>query len=112
MISLRTFSISFLLWSLIGLQGCASKDSITKTNDTLMTQAGFVSGSILHQKDKETPCDYLIKLDEGTLLEPTGLGEEFKKDGLKIWIKYVPSRRMSLCSGSIPANVDEIKIKE
>ena len=112
MTSIKTISISFFLWSILALQGCASKDSVTKTNDTLMTQAGFVSGSILYLKDKETPCDYLIKLDDGTVLEPAGLGEEFKKDGLKIWIQYVPSRRMSLCDGSVPANINEIKIKE
>lgn len=100
-----------LLGGFVVTQGCATKDSISKTDDIAMNQAGFVSGSILHQKDKESPCDYLIKLDDGTILEPAGLADEFKKDGLKIWVQYVPSRRVSLCEGSMPANITEIKKK-
>jgi hypothetical protein len=107
----KTLSLSMLLGGFIALQGCATKDSISKTDDTAMIQAGFASGSIFFQKDKETPCDYLIKLDDGSLLEPAGLGEEFKKDGLKIWVQYAASRRVSLCENSMPITISEIKKK-
>ncbi len=107
----KTLFFSIILGGFFALQGCATKDSISKTDDTAMTQAGFVSGSILHQKDKEAPCDYIIKLDDGTLLEPAGLGEEFKRDGLKVWVQYAASRRVSLCENSMPITISEIKKK-
>jgi hypothetical protein len=111
MTNINKLGLSLLLAAFIASQGCATKDSISKTDDTAMIQAGFVSGSILHQKGKETPCDYLIKLDDGSLLEPAGLGEEFKKGGLKVWVQYAASRRVSLCENSMPITIGEIKKK-
>ena len=55
--------------------------------------------------------NYIIKLDDGALLEPAGLGEEFKRDGLKVWVQYAASRRVSLCENSMPITISEIKKK-
>jgi len=94
---------------LIILSGCSTSSSVSKTDDAAMSAAGFVAGEIVFQKEEKEPCNFLVKLEDGTLLEPTGIDKTFMNNGLRVWIQYLPSRRMSLCPGSMTVSVTEIQ---
>jgi hypothetical protein len=117
-------SIKHLVSALIILfaaLSCSSKknntNNKTKTtiNDTLSKrhlEDGYHKATILFFKNTESPCDYLIELDDEqrTLLEISNkIDEDLKFDNNAIWVKYRPLRRMSQCTNSIPVEIIAIE---
>ena len=57
-------------------------------------------------------CKFMLQLeDSDKKLEPDGLQPEFEKDGLKVWVKYEPEDRMSICMAGQTVKVIDIKIR-
>jgi hypothetical protein len=55
-------------------------------------------------------CKWMLQLDkDGKRLEPDGLQPEFEKDSFKVWLKYVPEERMSICMAGQTIKVIDIK---
>ncbi len=77
-----------------------------------MMAAGYLQGTIVYS-DKEGDCPYTIQMPgdkmEFYYLDPINLEEKYKKDGLKVWIKFNGLRRMNRCDKATPAQITEIK---
>jgi hypothetical protein len=46
------------------------------------------------------------------MLETFDLPDSFKQDRIKIWLKFGAQKRMSLCDGSNPVAIIDIKKRE
>ena len=68
------------------------------------------SGIIRYFPENEAPCDYLIELSDGRLLEPMKLGKYFKDGNLRVIINYSPQKRISKCGNTIPVWILDISI--
>jgi hypothetical protein len=109
--------ISFALIILLTSIACANKEKVTVISDPAMTldeyiAEGYVQGVIqLNDKD-EKPCDALIEVKGMGIVEVGDIAKEFKQDGLPVWVKVIPQRRMSRCTGTTPAELSDIKKRE
>lgn len=56
-------------------------------------------------------CGYLLQLDDENKLMPQELTEEFKKDGLQVWIKYeiLKKQPMTTCMAGKSIKLTDIK---
>ena len=58
-------------------------------------------------------CKWMIQFASGEKYEPQNLAEEFKKDQLKVWIKYeIQKKAISICMGGIVIKVVDVKKME
>ena len=65
-------------------------------------------------------CKYILGLepdlngaDVVKQLEPTNLGEEFKKDQLLVWIKYIPKKGgISVCMAGPMVDITDIQLRK
>lgn len=85
----------------------------TETMDPQKLMAeGYLLGTIVYS-DKEGDCPYTIQMPgdkmEFYYLDPINLEETYKKDGLKVWIKFNGLRRMNRCDRATPAEIIDIK---
>jgi thioredoxin-related protein len=79
----------------------------------IMIQQGYHQAIIIYDKEKSTPCNYLIRLGDNLLLEPMRtIKVDFQKDKQKIWVKYHPQRRMSRCGNAQPVEIIGIDFRE
>jgi hypothetical protein len=75
-----------------------------------MISDGFKKGVIV-TSEKKTDCPFVIKVqgDNDTYyLDPIDLPDEFKKEGVSIWFKFTPSRRMKRCENANPVNLNDL----
>ncbi len=57
-------------------------------------------------------CTFLLQLADGTKLEPTNLGGDFKKDQLAVWIKYIPKKAAaSVCMAGQIVELFDIQLR-
>jgi thioredoxin-related protein len=111
----KVFSAALII--LLTSASCANKDKVNSTIIPAMTMEeymadGYVQGVIqLNEKD-EKPCDALIEVKGMGIVEVGDISKEFKKDGLPVWVKVIPQRRMSKCLGTTPAELTDIKKRE
>ncbi|MBN1339174.1 MAG: hypothetical protein JXA03_07615 [Bacteroidales bacterium] len=72
---------------------------------------GLEKGMISHRPENIEACRWFILLEDGRLLEPIDLPEEFKKDSLNIWVGYMVQKRPSRCLEAMPVGISEIRKK-
>ncbi|MEI7595435.1 MAG: hypothetical protein WCK02_06775 [Bacteroidota bacterium] len=86
--------------------GCCAK--MCGNNTSKMEKEGYVKATITNLSGKLDACSWLIKLEDGTKLEPYSIPAEYKTNNLKVWVKYEDDPgRMSICmAGKIIKLVD------
>ncbi|HLG03590.1 MAG TPA: hypothetical protein VI731_08350 [Bacteroidia bacterium] len=59
-------------------------------------------------------CTFMLQLEgEGQKrLEPDGLQPEFEHDSMRVWLKYQPEERMSICMAGQTIKVIDIKKRD
>ena len=58
-------------------------------------------------------CTFLLKLEDGSRLQPDQLAMEFRKDGLAVWIKYgLWKDAMSTCMSGKMVRLTAIEVRE
>ena len=73
---------------------------------------GFKKGVIVNKTGLDG-CGFMIKLKNGKLLEPNQLDDQFKKEGLLVWVKYfVPKSLNSICMAGQLVNLTAIENRE
>lgn len=106
---------------LIGSACKSSQENPTSQNKTEMTMdqekemlaQGFVKATIVDETGLDG-CSFLIhfEADSTLFLQPQNLKEEWQKDGLKVWLKYRPTKPMAnICMKGIPGLVEEIELR-
>jgi hypothetical protein len=69
----------------------------------------FIPGVV--KKYELDGCSYIIELTDGSKLEPINLPEEFRKDSLKVMVKYTEQKEMgSICMVGKIVKIDGIKM--
>ena len=100
--------------------GCSAKKETIDVADTNAekerTAQIIKEGYIKAEKEDKTQsgCGFVIKntISKEFLL-PNNLEDQYKQDGLEVWLKYRPIRPLQgSCSIGNPANIEEIKIIE
>lgn len=118
--TLKALTILFVL--LISNACCSQKEKTATQKETIvqvekksekeMLNQGYTKASVVYDKEKDSPCSYLIKLNDKMYLEPLReLKNEFKHDNMLIWVKYHPQRRMSRCGNAQPVEIIGIEIR-
>ncbi|MGI8893996.1 MAG: hypothetical protein ACR2GN_11150 [Bacteroidia bacterium] len=93
-----------LLISIFLFAACGSDEN------TQMERKGFVKATIINM-DLDG-CEYVIQLESGQKVEPVNLEEEFKADGLDIWVKYnADNEKLGACMIGPIVNVEEMQIR-
>ena len=98
--------------------GCESKKKALNNENTMeetvkMEEAGYKLG-VIQLSDNEGECPVTIKLADpnyGYMLDPVDIDEDYKKDGLEIWLKFSPLRMQNRCENAHPVELTEIKKK-
>ena len=92
---------------LLGLIAACNLFKKTKP-DSEWEQAGYVKAFVT---DVELDgCKWMLQLEkDGKRLEPDGIQPEFEKDSFKVWLKYTPEDRMSVCMAGQTIKVIDIK---
>lgn len=97
---------TFLLLSCVNK---ATSDTNNQSNSTEMNSQteGFTEMTILESKN--TSCRFLLKDDNNSLYEVENIATKIPdiQTKNKIWIKFTPLRKMSVCDAQ-PISIDEI----
>lgn len=99
----------------LGLSSCGQKAVTEETSKTTeMTSStfdstGYTSGTIVQSK-AEGDCEWTIKLADGRHFDPMTMDKSVMKDGVKVWFKFIPQRRMNRCDKASPVEITEITI--
>lgn len=96
----------------------AAETKSTMPSPVDFEKEGYVKATVV---DSElSACPYLLQLEPVLngpevliRLEPTNLKEEFKKDQLPVWIKYVPQKgAVSTCMAGTIVELSDIQIRK
>ncbi len=94
--------IAILVMSIVyfsTLQSCSlfsgAENKTAKPIADTHEQDGFVNATIINYS--VDGCTFMIQLKGGKKLEPVNLKDEFKKDNLKVWVKYQHYKGNSIC---------------
>lgn len=90
----------------------ANNTSASVRKEAQFIKDGFDKGMINYHPENKEACQWFIKLDNGKLLEPLDLPQEFKKDSLKVWLKYMDQKRPSRCMEAMPVGISDIKLRK
>jgi len=91
-----------------------SENTETNTEEAItieskkMLEAGFIKGEILVQKN-EAGCPFTIKLEDGRMMDPINLEDNYKITNTKIWLKFAGLRMMNRCDIAQPISIIEIQ---
>ncbi len=77
--------------------------------ETKKLENGFKK-AIVYKTNLE-PCSYKLQVNE-IFYDPINLTENFKKDKLKVWVKFNGLRMKNRCSNLQPINIQEVEIRE
>ena len=102
------------------MMGCSVKKETAETADTnakkerveQIIKEGYIQAAV---EDKtKSGCGFVIKnITTGEYLLPNNLENEYKQDGLKVWLKCRPIRpAQGSCTIGNPTTIEEIKIIE
>lgn len=70
--------------------GCKNQKVVTTD------YSGLIKATVVDMSELDG-CNHLLKLEDGTFLEPMNLENEFKKNGMVLYISYKPSKANSVC---------------
>ena len=116
---MKTIIIGLLFTTFITIS-CKTKDGSSSTPvteeqakmDKEILSAGYVNATV---KDFSShgECGFLLLLEDGSYLQPKSLETHYKKDEMKVWLKYHAVKPIAIdCDKGIPVIVDEIKEKQ
>lgn len=57
-------------------------------------------------------CSWMIELEDGRKLEPVNLKDQYKKEGLKVWIQYKHYENYSFCMAGEMVTITAIEVGE
>ena len=78
-----------------------------KVNQYIERPEGAIEATIL--RSEFAGCSWLIRTEEGLMLEPDKIEDKFQKDKLKIWVAFQTAKGgMSVCMSGKPVNISYI----
>jgi len=102
------------------MMGCSLKKATTETAETIaetertaqIIKEGYIQ-AVVEDKTK-SGCGFVIKnINTNEFLLPNNLEDQYKQEGLNVWLKYRPIRpAQGSCTIGNPITIEEIKIIE
>lgn len=72
---------------------------------------GYLKATVIYYE--VDACKYVLQLEDAKKLEPVNLKEEFKKDQLPVWIKYLPKKNtVSICMAGTIVELTDIQLRK
>jgi hypothetical protein len=84
----------YLLVSLALVYSCKASLKTEQTKAPVPVDA--IKATVTDYRDLDG-CEFLLTLKSGSKLQPVALEEQFKKNGLEVWITYVPFDGVGIC---------------
>ncbi|MFL5752530.1 MAG: hypothetical protein ACJ76F_03915 [Bacteroidia bacterium] len=110
----------FIFMLLFSLAALGQKKARTKPEELISDPAkeGFIKATVI--KYEVENCGFLLqvngktKKDPKIKLQPENMAEEFKKNKLKVWVKYVvpKTQPMTTCMAGQVVKVEAMKIRK
>lgn len=104
-----------LIFLFIGIYSCASKEKATKTNQEETAQdeptidQNMKAATLVDYSERDSTCSLLLVLEDGNVLQPLQIDNEYRKDGIKVWIDFSYSKRkQGPCSFGTPIVINKI----
>ncbi len=99
----------------VTMQGCCNKATravpATSQADTMRILKPLAVAVVVDSRQLDG-CTFLLRLNDGTVLEPDRLPEKFRHGGRKVLIRYHVVKRMSICMAGRPVVIDHIEFSE
>lgn len=97
--------IKCILFVLMIASCTAQKDTL---NPDELIRNGFVKVEVVDMRSLDG-CEFTLKLADGTSLEPVGMKDEYKTNGLFLFVKYkLIKDRMSICMVGSQVELTEV----
>lgn len=117
-LSLSIVHYSFFLTSCCGKKKTASAETASVEVKRDFEKEGYTKATVIYYE--VDACKYLLQLEPDLngadvlkRLEPTILKEEFKKDQLLVWIKYIPKKGgVSACMAGQMVDLTDIQFRK
>ena len=108
---MKIIKFTLILVLVLTFSQCIStKKSIPNQQNLIMTKKGFTKAVIVDKTGLDG-CSFLIQASDSIMYEPINMEDKYKKDGLRVYIKYKRSRKATTCMNGQPIIISEI-IKE
>jgi hypothetical protein len=91
----------------VKIESGASSDSFKMDFE----KEGYAKATIIsYQVDG---CTFILQLSDGKKLQPYNLSDEFKKDQLTVWVKYVPKKNVfNSCMAGQVVELSDIQLRK
>lgn len=110
MLCMITFSIQSCKTTKETNKEMIEENKIEKKVSINFEKDGYSKAKVIFDSEKSAPCNYLIKLEKGELLEPlTYKYDALKTNNEKVWIKFARQRRLGSCNGAQPVEILNIE---
>jgi type III secretory pathway component EscV len=90
----------------------ATTNTVSMDTKKMMASGYEKATTVASSLTGDCPFTLQIEGDNSYLLDPINLEEDYKKDGMKLWVKYTPLRMMNRCDKANPVNIVEIQRRE
>ena len=110
-------SLCFIPYT-IYLTSCHCKKKTVSSENTSTAEVkrdfekeGYVKATVINYE--VDGCAFMLQLEDGKKLEPSGLAADFKKDQLAVWIKYIPKKGgASICMAGQMVDLTDIQLRK
>ena len=106
------WTFCFILVSFKVQQNSTSKIEQDKTTEESLLKEGYEKAIVIVFSEKDEDCRYLIRLNNNQMLETNDLPDSYKSSNFKVWLKFLPQKRMSICGNTVPIAIIDIKKRE
>ena len=104
--SLTLLAIIFLSLGAMVTTSCKSKKQAPPEID--YAALGYKSATVINYE--VDGCQWMIEMADGKKYEPNNMQEDFRKDKLKVWVKYtVVKGAMTICMAGEVIKLSDIK---
>lgn len=92
---------------------CKNTDKVAKENANKETKEAsfdpseYKKGTIVYSEE-QGDCEYTILFDNGSSYDPIDLEDNYKKDGMGVYVKYRGLRMANRCLKASPISIEEI----
>jgi hypothetical protein len=103
--SIKLLTILFLSLGAMIITSCKHKKQVTPEVD--YAALGYKSATVLNYE--VDGCQWMLEID-GKKYEPNNMQEEFRKDKMKVWVKYTLVKgAMTICMAGEVIKLSDIK---
>ncbi len=86
-------------------------ETSSESDSVQMTEDGYSKATIMANRSSEG-CPYIMEVEGLSYkIDPINLDASYKKDAMKVWIKFTGLRMANRCEDANPVRIDEIQTR-